>query len=383
MRGGTEGSDRMRGERAKSKPSALAEAPARRNRANRVPGRSRVSLADVAAAASVSVMTVSNVVRARFDLVRPETYARVQAAIAELNYRPQIFGRALRTSQTRTIGLLIVISDENFLSSPWTSRMVAGLSNYLNGKDYGLLLHRHAPLNLEEALLLRLSNADGLCVMLSGAIELRRDLLSRITSLGQPVIALQEHLDPAGFKDMAIVRQDDYGGGVLIGRHLVARGARRLAFLGPAISFPAMSQRIDGIRSQVPAKRGFQVHSMECLDESVTEIEAAITQYLGQHGRPDAFIAANERLAFGLLASLAQRGLSAPRDVLVTCFNAFDLWHYALNHVTTIDFPAYELGVRAGQRIIERLERGRHHGKADVLPASLITRPSSGGHENT
>lgn len=336
--------------------------------------QARVSLADVAAAAHVSVMTVSNVVRGREDLVKQETRERVQAAIGALNYRPQTYGRALRTSRTSTIGLLIAVQEEDFLSSPWTSRMVAGLSNYLNRNDYGLLVHGQTPLKLEEALLLRLSNTDGLCVMLSGTSEVRQDLLRRVTQLGLPVVALQEHLDPTQFDDLAIVRQDDYGGGALVGRHLVRQGARRLAFLELAFSFPAMSQRMDGIRSELGKKKGAYVHKMECRGDTIKDVMAVTEKYLSEHELPDAFIAANERLALGLLASLKDRGIAAPDDVLLASFNAFDLWAYAINQVPTIDFPAYEVGARAGKRMIERLESGTFRTRTDILPAKLVRR---------
>ena len=173
----------------------------------------KIRLADVAAAAGVSVMTVSNVVRGRRDLVRDETWEIVQSAIARLKYRPHSFGRGLRLSKTSTIGMLIVVSDENFLSSPWTSRVVAGLSNYLNEHDYALLIHRQTPISLAESVLMRFSNTDGMCVMVSGTDDVRKDLLSSITQLGQPIVALQESHDPAEFEDFAVVRQDDRGAG--------------------------------------------------------------------------------------------------------------------------------------------------------------------------
>lgn len=337
--------------------------------------RARVSLADVAAAANVSVMTVSNVVRGRTDLVKEETRERVQAAIDALNYRPQILGRALRTARLRIIGLLIVVLDENFLSATWTAHMVAGLSNYLNRRDYGLLVHGQSPLKLDESLLHRLSETDGLCVMLAGSEEIRTSLLRRITRLGNPVVALQEHLSCKQFDDFAIVRQDDYGAGRQIGKHLRQQGATKLLFLEPAFSFPAMSQRLDGLRAEMP--RGGRVDKAECGNGSAEEVESAIQQYLAEHRFPDAIVAANEQLTLGLLASLQRRGVAVPRDVLVASFNAFDLWANALRGVTTIDFPAYDLGARAGQRILERLEGNAFKSSTDILPAKLIISSSS------
>lgn len=331
----------------------------------------RVKLADVAASVGVSVMTVSNVVRGRKDLVREETWEVVQRAIAQLKYRPHSFGRGLRLSKTSTIGMLIVVSDENFLSSPWTSRVVAGLSNYLNEHGYALLIHRQTPVSLAESVLMRFSNTDGMCVMVSGTDAVRKALLSSITQLGQPIVALQEPHDPKQFQDFAIVKQDDRGAGKKIAEHLVDQGARKMIFLEPDLAFVAMSERragIDGIlrRRQLPT-----LTTLQCPSEDPVRVANVLARYLEDHEMPDAIIAGNEFVAMGVLMHLEKSRIKTPRDVLFSCFNAFDLWSYGLNRMTTIDFPAYEIGVTVGRCLVDRLANGKFSSTQQILPGDL------------
>ena len=89
---------------------------------------SSVTLADVSKDAGVSVMTVSNVVRGKTDLVRLETRRRVEASIARLNYRPNLSARSLRLLENRSVGIVVADSDPAFLTDPFISRLVSGLS---------------------------------------------------------------------------------------------------------------------------------------------------------------------------------------------------------------------------------------------------------------
>ena len=58
--------------------------------------------------------------------------------------------------------------------------------------------------------------------------------------------------------------------------------------------------------------------------------------------------------------------------MVLTGFNAFDLWFFARKRITTIDFPAYEIGVRAGETMLERLRTGRFPKRMDVFPANFV-----------
>jgi DNA-binding LacI/PurR family transcriptional regulator len=188
-------------------------------------------LADVAKKAGVSVMTVSNVVNGRVNLVREETRERVSRAISQLDYRPHVHARALRLARGWAVGMLFIAHEADFLALQWTSKLVAGLSNHLSEHGYSLLLHNQSPDALDSSILLKWARTDGLITMLSGQAKERKAMLEKLVRLNQPLIALQETISPRPGQDVAVVKQDDYGGGVKLATHLASLGAKKLVFV--------------------------------------------------------------------------------------------------------------------------------------------------------
>lgn len=331
----------------------------------------RPTLADVARAAKVSVMTASNVANNR-SLVHPKTRERVSAAIEKIGYRPQSHARSLRLARSWTIGMQIVMQKTDFLALPWMGRMVAGLSNTLNQNGYGLLLHSQRADALDDSVLLKLANSDGLITILSGPDDERRKILKKLGKLKQPVIALQETIIPRQSTDLAIVRQDDFDGAVKLATHLLASGCRRLVFLAPDFDWPNMFERSRGLESTVKSIRGASLRVIKCEDDNYGSVESTVVGELKTHGLPDAFVAGNESVALAVLETVERNGYRIPEDVMLTGFNAFDLWFFARKRITTIDFPAYEIGVRAGETMLTRLRTGKFPTRMDVFPAKFL-----------
>ena len=89
----------------------------------------RVTLADIAAAAGVSVTTASNVVNGRLEMMSGATRARVESAMRRLKYRPDEGARSLRLAQKRMIGLIVIDDSPRFLTDAMNTNIIAGFSN--------------------------------------------------------------------------------------------------------------------------------------------------------------------------------------------------------------------------------------------------------------
>lgn len=323
--------------------------------------------------ARVSPSTVSNFVNGKFDAMGEKTRARVAKAIEALDYRPDSAARGLRTARQRAVGLLIVDESPRYLSDGSTTEVVAGLSHSLNSGGYTLQLEGLPASQVARSVLLNSLRSDGLCVLLSGTAAKRRRMLAQIRGRGQPIVLLHEKA-PRGAEDICSLRQDDRRGGRLLAEHLLARGARHFMVVkASGNQWQAVSERERGIEEALKACSGeTQLSEVGCGLGAFPEALRAIAAAFDREGLPDVVMGMNDQFAIAALKELRAGGIAVPGQVMVTGFNAFELWNYADVALTSVRSPGYELGQRAGEAMIARLTEGAFPTEQVILPVELI-----------
>lgn len=335
----------------------------------------RATLSDVAEEAGVSVMTVSNFVHAK--PVRLKTRKLVEAAIARLNYRPNVSARSLRLAEEYSVGIVIADSDPAYLNDPFISRLVSGLSNYLSSLDYTLDVQGVAPERFENATILSKVGNEALCAILCGPRTLRREHFEYLNRLGQPVVVFREAFQPPG-PNMAVVSQDDLSGGKQLGRHLLERRLKSVLFVRASLSWCAVEQREKGLRSALAAATpAIDVRTLVSPSERFDDVHQAVKDYVGKR-LPDAIVAATDSMAAAALKACEAAGLRVPKDLMLAGFNGFDVWRHTSPTITTVMSPAYELGRTAGELLLERLKTGKFSRRNVVLPVRLQPAESTG-----
>jgi LacI family transcriptional regulator len=336
----------------------------------------RTTLKDVSIAAGVSVMTVSNVIRGRTGAVGDKTRARVEKEIKRLNYRPNASARNLRASASRSIGMVISDDDPSFLSDPFISQLVSGLSNVLSANDYSLDIQGIVPEHFEEANILSKASNDALCAILCGPERKRQRNIDFLKSINQPTVIFQEPVRCRG-ADVAIIRQEDEGAGHELGAHLVARKVKKVLFVRPGSDWPAIEQRERGLRLAFDeASRSIYCETIEAASESFEDVQDAVKQYLA-HSTVDAIVGATDSIGIAAMRMCEELGFSIPRDIKVAGFNGFLAWKLATPTLTTVASPAYEMGRRAGEALLERLNTGQFQRKNIVFPTQLLVGQST------
>ena len=316
-------------------------------------------------------MTVSNVINGRFTAMSPTTRQRVEAVVSELNYRPHTSARSLRLSQRLSVGMLIVDDSPTYLADPFITQVVAGLSNTLNQNGYALAMEGLAPTRIHDAQLISSVCTDALCLLLSGAPELRLQMMDRLSELGQPLIVFQEHL-PVTNEDSLVIRQDDRGGAIMLVTNLLAAGAKRFVMLVPELAWPAIEERVSGA-SHALERSGVETSFtvVPCGPAEFTDTRKALTSYLASNELPDAILAGNDQMGIAAVKLLKALGHAVPGRVRVTGFNAFDFWQYSDPVLTSVRSQAYLMGARGGDAIITRLTCGRFTDRQIVLSVEL------------
>ena len=336
----------------------------------------RTTLKDVSIAAGVSVMTVSNVIRGRTGAVGDKTRARVEKEIKRLNYRPNASARNLRASASRSIGMVISDDDPAFLSDPFISELVSGLSNVLSANDYSLDIQGIVPEHFEEANILSKASNDALCAILCGPERKRQRNIDFLKSINQPTVVFQEPVRCRG-ADVAIIRQEDEGAGHELGAHLVTRKVKKVLFVRPGSDWPAIEQRERGLRLAFDeSRRSIFCETIEAASESFEDVQDAVKQYL-THSTVDAIVGATDTMGIAAMRMCEHMGFKVPRDIKVAGFNGFLTWKLATPTLTTVASPAYEMGRRAGEALLERLNTGQFQRKNIVFPTQLLVGEST------
>jgi DNA-binding LacI/PurR family transcriptional regulator len=320
---------------------------------------------DVARVAGVSHQTVSRVLN-EHPSVRPETRARVLAAIAELGYRRNSAARALATKRSSTIGLLTATSSRSGPVSTlvaveeacrsaglWVS--VASLSAYDLDSVRSALDHF-----LDQGV-------EGI-IVIAPVEEAVQGALA--VALEVPMVIVAPRVDPAG-RTLA-VGVDQRGGARLVVRHLVELGHTRIAHLAGPAGWLDAGERERGWREELAA---WDLAPAELLagDWTAASGFAAAARL---DPATTAVFAANDQMALGLVRALVERGLRVPQDVSVAGFDDIETAAYTLPPLTTVrqDFGA--LGLAAVRALLGLLS-GAEDQRGTLVEPVLLVRSST------
>ncbi|MGU3576611.1 LacI family DNA-binding transcriptional regulator [Brucellaceae bacterium C25G] len=325
-----------------------------------------VTIKDVARVAEVSAMTVSNVLNGS-GRVSEATAARIRAVIEQLGYRPSVAARRLRLSRQWTIGMLIIVEDPDFLSDPFITAQITGLTNYLTANSYSLILRGMKPSDFQTSGMFQDIEADGMVALLSGSEEQRDLFVKELSNLNVPLILLEEH-KPRQDMDCISICQNDEEGGYLIAKHLLNCGARHMWTLMPSAHWPAIKARVTGVQRALEEASVSIPDVVDCGDESYDFTYAAVFKALQEKERPDAIIGGNDQMAIAAMKACKDYGLRVPDDIQITGFNGFDIWRYVDPVLTTVRSAAHALGECAGRELIRRLHEGHFSQQEIILP---------------
>ncbi|MEV5010434.1 MULTISPECIES: LacI family DNA-binding transcriptional regulator [unclassified Streptomyces] len=319
-----------------------------------------VSLKDVALRAGVSIKTVSNVVN-DYPHVTPAMRARVQQAIDELGYRPNLTARHLRKGRTGIIALAVPE-----LGNPYFAELASAVIDAAARHHYTVLLDHTAGMREKEMLVcqgFRTHVIDGLIL---SPIELEnQDLRGRTDT--SPLVLLGEREYDAPYDHIAI---DNVAAARSAVRHLVGMGRQRIAFLGARAESARQPAhlRLQGWREELAASGLPHDDSLVAPTDGYGRADGAqaMTTLLDRGVRPDAVFAYNDLQAIGAMRVLGERGLRIPQDVAVVGFDDIEEGRFGAITLTTVSPDKQAIARQAVSCVISRLT-----GSADGEPRRL------------
>jgi LacI family transcriptional regulator len=333
-----------------------------------VRGERPATIQDVARVAGVAVGTASKALNGTGKL-RAETVGRVRAAAAQLEYRPNALMQSLLRGRSHTVGL--VTTDSGRFSMP----LLMGVEDALSAERISVFLcpaPYYSPEREQqhiESLLAK--QVDGIIVL-----GWRTDPRPPIDVGGArtPVLYAYTFIDRP---DTLCLLPDDAQGGRLATAHLLKAG-RRLAHISGPADWGAVCLRRDAMREVLDE------HGLALPDDHVLLGPwsqrwgyAATYRLLETDPGIDGLFCGNDQIAAGAIDALRERGRRVPEDVAVVGFdNWIEFAEETRPPLTTVDMQIYELGRRAGLRMLGMMKGERESGIVR-LPCRLVVRESS------
>ncbi len=334
--------------------------------------RRTVGIKDVAAAAGVSVGTVSNVLN-HPELVTESTRRRVRQAITALGFVPNASGRQLREGRSRTIAYVLLNA-----SNPFFTDVAKGVEEVARAQGLALFLCNSDGDAAREADYLELLLHHRMRGLLVSPVADEAPALDLMRHHHLPVVLIDRRAGPHGCS----VGVDDVEGGTLAIEHLHERGHDSIAFVGGPLTAVHVADRLQGARQAVEGS-GRSADSLVVIE--TTALNAAEGRRAGEilvdlpaERRPTAAFCANDLLALGLLQHMTGVAIAVPGELAIIGYDDIDFASSAAIPLSSIRQPRDLLGRTAAELLLAESDADDAHEHQHVLfHPQLVVRASS------
>lgn len=327
----------------------------------------RPGMREVAEYAGVAMSSVSRVLSGHPD-VSPEMRERVERAVAQLGYQPDMLAQSLRRRATRTVGF--VVGD---ISNPLLATIALGAETALREAGHSMLLtnsENRPDLDAAHVRLLTQRRVDGL--LLSLAAEDHPDTIALLQRVEIPIVLVDREL-PQSVHASAVLSDHRTGMRDAVG-HLLDLGHRRIGLiLGPSLRFSR--ERLLGLRDAY-AQRGLSDESL-VLQGTLAETHGreATAKMLDDAAPVTAIVAGGNQLLIGALAELQARDLRVGEQISLVSCDAISVTEFFSPPIAVVIRENEELGRRAAELLLEQM-RDEQPPRQITLPTEFVPRAS-------
>ncbi|MGD8458257.1 MAG: LacI family DNA-binding transcriptional regulator [Anaerolineales bacterium] len=324
---------------------------------------------DVAKRAGVSITTVSRILNTP-DKVNSETREKVLKVIDELGFVPKAEARARAMKHTGRIGVI-----SPFFTAPSFMQRLRGVATTLTPENYELVVYTVDSNDRLQGYLSSLpltGNLDGLIIL---SLPVSDTQVRRLIDHGLPTVLI-EYPHPK----LNCVEIDDVEGGYMATSYLLAKGHRRVAFLGdtdlPEYSIHPVSLRLRGFRRALKEARiKLPETFVRLAPYSQEQTRKVAKELLNLPEPPTAIFAATDFQALGILKAAHQLGFKVPDQLAVIGFDDLDIAEYV--DLTTISQHLNESGRLAVEILLAQIKAPSRPPKHVKLPITLIERQTA------
>jgi LacI family transcriptional regulator len=328
------------------------------------------TIRDVAKRAGVAPITVSRVIN-NSGYFSQETRERVEAAIAELGYVPNTLARGLRSKRTNTLAL--VMTD---ITNPFFTNIARGVEDTASDAGFTVIYCNTDESEVKEykyAQILAQKQVDGILLVPACSNPKSVEFLQSVDIS----VVLLDRTVPGVKSD--VVRCDSEDGAYRLVRLLIELGHRHIAVLTGPRGVSTAEDRVAGYRRAL-SEAGLAENEQAYYGSFTQACGYDLTmQIMAKPSPPTALFGANNFISIGAMKALRDSGLRVPEDVAMISFDDLPVTFVVNPYLTVAAQPAYEMGQKATELLLNRLTgEAAEECQEVLLPIEIIVRQSSG-----
>lgn len=308
----------------------------------------KVTMADVAAHASVSKSTVSQYLNERYDYMGEATKAKIKQAIEELGYQPNFVARSLKQKSTKTIGVIVANILHTF--STEVSRAIEDVCNEEGFHTIVCNADDNPDKEKKYIEMLRAKQVDGLIVFPTGN---NRDLYRKMVEESYPIILLDRWF--ADIEIPAVMLENELASRLAV-EHFVERGYGKIGLITTSIleHITPRQERVDGFEKGM-AEHNLPIQGHFVQSVSKEKIQDALDEMLSYEDRPEAIIAGNDLVLTEVLKYAKQQQLSIPEDLALIGIDDVPYASFYTPAITTVAQPTFKMGKMSAELLLKKI----------------------------
>jgi LacI family transcriptional regulator len=307
-----------------------------------------VTIKDIAKILGISVSTVSRALKDHPD-ISADTKEKVNETAQKLKYRPNALALGLKSSKSKTIGVIIPEIVHFFFSS-----VISGIEDASYEEGYTVIVCQTNEMYDRETMVARTlidHRVDGVLISVAKS-SIKFDHLIMLQDSGIPLVFFDR---VCSFIDTDSVVIDDFKGAYLATEHLISVGCRNIVHLSAPDNLLIGKLRKEGYCKALEDNNIPVDPYNICLCDTMEKVAEKINRILLRKPLPDGFFAVNDSTAIGAIQEIKKTGLRVPEDIAVVGFGNGPHATISCPTLTTIDQNGYEIGYEATRFLLDRI----------------------------
>ena len=329
------------------------------------------TIRDVAAHASVSIGTVSNYLN-DVKPIAPDTRERIEAAISELEFVPNMAVKVIMGGRSHAIGF--VVPDT---ANPFYTEVARGVEDAAIDAGHVLVSCNTDGNPEREARYIRALSEMRVVGALITPASVHDQSFRALQRSGAQVVML----GVTDADDVSVVAVDDRLGGKLAVAHLIELGHRRIALIGGPAAERQVHDRFAGARDAF-VEAGLDPDGLQRIDVKESNFPSrtiVAEEILALDPRPTGLFCANDLIALAVMEGLRRNGIRTPEDIAVVGYDDIANSRYAVVPLTSISVPKHEMGFAAAKFLLEAAAEGAPAVQRVIFNPTLVIRESTAG----